>query len=330
MHLTLLVPGLFWPREILRDTTYDLPLPALSLLLGRGRRRPAAPLDRWLAAAFGLTPPLPAAPLRLLGDGGSPGSDCWICLDPVHWRLEERSVVLADPAELELDAKEDQALRQSLAPLLADFGEIRAPARGRWYLRLASDPKLETRDLTTALGQAVDPAAPAGADGPAWRRLLAEAQMQLHAHPVNQAREAEGRPTVNSLWPWGAGRLPTPAAKPATTLLSDDPLLQGLGRQAGLTAGPLPATLPAIATPTLVHLHQLARPVAGHDALAWREVLAGLDAAWLGPALAALGQGRLRQLRLLAGGERHVEVELRRRDLWRFWRRPLPLAELPS
>jgi hypothetical protein len=41
-----------------------------------------------------------------------------------------------------------------------------------------------------------------------WRHAINEAQMVLHAHPVNQARQAAGQPVVNSLWPWGGGRLP--------------------------------------------------------------------------------------------------------------------------
>ena len=98
MHLTLLVPGLLWPREILRDTTFDLPLPALSQLLGRGRRAHFTGEEAWLASVFGIAAPLPAASLRLLGDGGDPAQHEWLCLDPVHWRVGDGAIVLDDPA----------------------------------------------------------------------------------------------------------------------------------------------------------------------------------------------------------------------------------------
>jgi hypothetical protein len=63
MQLTLLVPGLLLPDAIRTDTVFDLSAPALSLLLGRGQRRE---LDaNWLASAFGLPLPLPAAALRV-------------------------------------------------------------------------------------------------------------------------------------------------------------------------------------------------------------------------------------------------------------------------
>jgi hypothetical protein len=37
--LTLIVPGLIWTRQALADLTFDLPLPAFTTLLGRGRLR---------------------------------------------------------------------------------------------------------------------------------------------------------------------------------------------------------------------------------------------------------------------------------------------------
>ena len=48
---------------------------------------------------------------------------------------------------------------------------------------------------------------PAGNEGSVWRRRMNEAQMVLHAHPGNEAREARGELPVNSVWFWGAGEL---------------------------------------------------------------------------------------------------------------------------
>ena len=49
---------------------------------------------------------------------------------------------------------------------------------------------------------------PTGEDAPAWRARLNEAQMLLHAHPVNAEREAAGLPAVASIWWWGGGAAP--------------------------------------------------------------------------------------------------------------------------
>lgn len=334
MLLTLLVPGLLWPREILRDTTFDLPLPALSLLLGRGRRARFAGEEAWLAHAFGVATPLPAASLRLLGDGGDPAQHEWLCLDPVHLRVEERAIVLDDPARLDLDAQEDQALREAVAPLFEPLGDILAPAPGRWHLRLRRPAAIDSAPLAASIGRQMDPATPGGAEGTAWRRLLAEAQPLLHAHPVNRLRDAQGRPTINSLWPWGGGRLPRLSVAGRAgfrAFWGDDPLLKGLCSLNGMVAEPLPARYATVHGGVLARHEGLAGSLASFDAMTWRDALAALEENWLAPALAAVKHGALRRLTLVAiGNEQAIEITVGRRDLWRFWRKRLALADVPA
>jgi hypothetical protein len=329
MHLTLLVPGLLWPREILRDTTFDLPLPALSLLLGRGRRTPLTDMETWLGATFGLPAPLPSAPLRLLGDGGVPGEDHWLCLDPVHLRVEQRALMVDVPTRLALGAEEDAALRDSMAALFD--GEFVAPAAGRWHLRLSMPPAIETLPLHQAVGRPAPPDLPGGPDGPRWRHLLSQAQPLLHAHAVNRSRDDAGLPTINSLWPWGSGRLPSAARRAFDRLLADEPLLRGLGVLAGIETHPLPKRFSAGAGTVLASFEQLSAPAASFDALAWREALTALEAEWLTPALSALRSGACRSITLIAEGNgQTMEVTTDRHDLLRFWRKPLALAELAT
>lgn len=328
MHLTLLVPGLLWPREILRDTTFDLPLPALSRLLGRGRRTPLAGEEAWLADTFGVGAPLPAAALRLLADGGKPGGDDWICLDPVHLRLHEWAVIPDDPATLALTVEEDAALRDSVAPLFAELGDLVASAPGRWHLHLNQAAAIETRPLSDAIGRAVEPTLPGGAQGAEWRRLLAEAQPLLHAHGVNRQRIKAGRTTVNHLWPWGGGQLPQHALRPFDRIWTDDPVLKGLGVLAGIEVTPPPARFTQVAGRVLVKLDQLVASSTSFDALAWREALAKLEAEWLVPALRG---GAAPRLTLVVGGhDRALQVAQSAVDRWCFWRRSLNLADLDA
>lgn len=333
MQLTFLLPGLLLPGPVLRDTAFDLDLPALARMLGRGRQSWSGPASAygWLAAACGLGSRLPAAPLRLLAAGGDPGDGEWLCLDPVHLHLKEMAVMVGDPRRLTLTVAEDAALREAVTPLLAEVGELAAASEpGRWHLRLAG-PAPESPDLPEAAGRPADPALPGGPEGPRWRRLLAEIQMRFHAHPVNRAREAAGLPTANSLWPWGAGRLPAATPAPFDALQTGDPALQGLAVHlrvptdaASLGSGPDHRHM-------LAHLDQLAGPAQTLDALAWRAGLQTVEHDWLAPALAALRDGHCRSLRLVATGEEDsLDLELTRWDLWRFWRPPLPLARLRS
>jgi len=330
MRLTLCLPGLLLPRQALIDTVSDLELPALSRLLGRGRLRrdlPGAHYDR-LMQRWNLDA-LPAAALRLLGEGGVPGDAHWLCLDPVHLSVHRRGVKLADPAALALAADEDAALRDTVAAFFADCGELVATRPGHWYLRLKTACELVTLPLADAAGAEVDPALPGGHDGMPWRRRLAELQPLLHAHPVNRARAAAARPVVNSVWPWGQGQLAAPLAAPFDVLWSTDPVALGLGCASGIAVGTPPPAFAEADGNILAILDDLAAPARNFDAFAWREALARLDRDWFAPAAAALRRGRCRSLHIAGfGPEASLDIDVARGDLLKLWRRPQPPTRL--
>lgn len=345
MRLTLFVPGLLLPREILADTVFDLTAPALSLILGRGRRHERE--VGWLAAAFGLdgNAPLPAAALRKVGAGGtaheaSPperaglgvGGNDWLCLDPVHFEVRREGIVLADPRRLDLTPDEAVALIEAVQPLFAEPGELSASSPSHWELRLHRPLALETLPLAEAIDRQVDPALPGGPDGREWRRLLAEAQTVLHAHPVNRQRDALGRPTVSSLWPWGQGALPPAARTDFTVVWSADPALAGLSAVAGIPCLAPPDAFQQASGKVLAVIDTLAQAARTFDALAWREALMALERDWLAPALAALKRRECAEVELVgtdASDRRRVAgFALTRGELRRFWRRPHPLSEL--
>jgi len=332
--LTLIVPGLIWTRQALADLTYDLPLPAFSTLLGRGRlrRRPPQGTATILTEISGLSAPLPAAALRWFALQEHPGEADWLCLDPVQLRVQERSLIVDDPQRLELSGEEAAALAVSLAPTLAALGQLAVISPHAWNLRLsAGAPAFQA--LPEAAGRSVSALPLDPAYGP-WRHAINEAQMILHTHPVNQARAAAGRPVVNSLWPWGGGRLPTRDNRADAgrhgALWSDDPIAQGIARLLEIESDMLPAGFgtSTARNPLAIH-HALEQPARSGDALAWREQLERLEADWLVPALAALRSGRLDALRLLAPGDlAAAELNVSRHDLWKFWRKPRALTEL--
>lgn len=327
--LTLVVPGLIWPRQALADLSGDLPLPALSYLIGRGglHHGPGTDATAMLAGELGLAAPLPAAALRRLAFGNAPDDGEWLCLDPVRLRFEERSLVLDDPRALGLEASEAEALTLALAPTFAALGELSLLAPQVWNLRLSA-PAPEFAELGQSVGRAVAPL-PVRADYAPWRQALNDAQMLLHAHPVNQAREAAGKPQVNSLWPWGGGRLPVPTSCRLDRVWSADPVIQGMAQVQGIGSTLLPdAYAPGTGRSTLASFDRLAGPSRLGDALAWRDALMQLESAWLAPAVAAMRRGQLDVLRLLAPGEHNsVALSVSRSDLWKFWRKPRPLAD---
>jgi len=333
MRLTLCIPGLLLPQQALLDTARDLPLPALATLLGRGRAARLACADHyeWLAGACGWTA-LPGAALRLLAENGEPAGDAWLCLDPVHLKVHRRGMALDDPAQLQLTDQDDAELRAAVAPLFAAFGELSGGVPGHWYLRLRHGELIDTEPLPQAIGRDIDPRQPAGPHSVQWRAALAEAQPVLHAHPVNQRREAAGRPPINSLWPWGGGVLPlTIPPSPWTTLAASDAVIAGLARRLDASLAPVPQSLATVADADLVVIDALADAARRLDAIAWSEALTRLEAEWFVPIAAALRAGRLNSLRLAGfGGDRGFDLSVGRSDLWKFWRRPRGLAEVAA
>lgn len=330
----LVVPGLLWPKDSLAEVTRGRELPVLHALLGRGRRvrRPAVPAERWLCEAFGIKGgelrELPIGALRLLGDGGDPGTDAWLCADPVHLRFS-RNTLVVDAAGPDLGMDEAAQLVAALNEHLADFGEFLAPHPRRWYLRAKAAPRIATHSPAAVAGRTLEPFLPQGEDARDWRRLINEAQVLLHNHPLNAAREAAGRPTANSLWPWGAGPLPAAARTPVPEVHADHPLALGLAKLAVIPATPLPARLDDAVPQGLTFLETLSEAAQSLDAAAWRAGLAELEARWFAPALAALKARRVHGLRLTAlGDDAVVDVTLDAGDLWQFWRRPKMLADL--
>ncbi|OHC65795.1 MAG: hypothetical protein A2040_04450 [Rhodocyclales bacterium GWA2_65_19] len=328
--LTLIVPGLIWTRQALADLTYDLPLPAFATLLGRGRLRHRAPQSTaaTLAETFGLDAPLPGAALRRLALREHPGDAEWLCLDPVRLRFEQNSLIVDDPRQLELTDDEAAALAVSLGPTFAEFGRLDVISPHAWNLRLSAvAPAFHA--LPEAIGRAAS-ALPLTPDYAPWRHAISEAQMLLHAHPLNQAREAAGKPPVNSLWPWGGGRLPRVTSNAHDALWSDDPVARGIARLLQIDGASLPAGFTGTAARRPLAIHRaLEQPARSGDATIWREQLTRLEADWLAPALDALRNGQLGALRLLAPGDlAAAELQVSRHDLWKFWRKPGAVAEL--
>lgn len=335
MHVELLVPGLsdLPLRAAARDAFPAGPrAPALELLCARGRRRDAAPgtPEDWLGTAFGLEPDaLPAGALGALG-AGHPAQGLWCRADPVHLRLLREGLVIVPADALTLAEAEADALHASLNTHFATMLELMVVRPSVWCARLAGLGAPEGRSPLDLAGADVDRNLPTGADAARWHALMNEAQMLLHDHPVNAAREARGEPAVNSLWPWGAGALPPGASAAWRSVTTDDPSATGLARLAGIRAGPSGADAPGWFAGTasegrhLVMLETLRAPRVLGDIAARDAALVDLEAHWFAPLLAALRAERIGMLTLHLP-ESGLAFEIARSDLRRFWRRAKPM-----
>jgi hypothetical protein len=340
VHLTLFIPDLLPPPGMASAMPDHDPAPVLRRMLGRGvlQRFPAIDAEIWLCQAFEVEQreDWPVAALTAAVDGLPAESGWWLRADPVHLQLQRnRSLVMAAPA-LTLDAAEAGALTAALnAHFAAENMAITAAQPARWYISQAEATGVAAPVPGAVAGRALPQPAFSGSRASHWHRVLTEAQMVLHEHPVNQAREARGLPAVNSLLLWGGGRKPAVPGRHFSHVWSDDVLATALAVQSGAewAAAPASAALWFGNRPppqgrhlvTLDRAHQAAR-YGGPEA--WAKALNALEELWLAPLQAAL-DGPLQELVLVATGPGLcLRCTLRPADRFKFWRRALPWTAL--
>jgi hypothetical protein len=335
MKLTLIVPGLVWPEpQDTAELARDLPLPALAMLIGRGKleRRPQK-FSELTADAFDLASCAPAK-LAAEADGLDTAGRHWLLAEPSHLRVDRDRALLADTGILSISQEEADALLASLNQHFEPDGIVfHAPAPNRWYASLATPSKAEFTPLCDVVGEDINRHLPKGEGGLIWSRFLNELQMLLYTHPVNDAREERGVPTINTVWFWGEGEEGTPRSE-AQALLADDPLWQRYAASAGMATDDAPFALsglldnPGYARHVITLLDAAHAPAQYRDAWGWREALKQLEENWFAPVLAALKGHQVSELKLVCHGEGGFVLTVRPTDLWKFWRRAKALPTL--
>ncbi|MBI1398313.1 MAG: hypothetical protein GC151_20250 [Betaproteobacteria bacterium] len=334
--LYILVPGLFWP-DLSDERPYaGLSLPKIQRLLGKGRLRRLGTtgLETWLARTWGYeAADVPAAPVLAHAHGHETGADTWICADPVHLGPRGTELFLTAGHALDIRADEAEELVHALNAFFEEDGiRVHALRPDRWIARIGKSPRLQTVPLSEAHGRAIDPLLPRGDEAMTWIRRLNEAQMLMHSHAVNAAREEQGRPPVNSLWFWGGGRFSAPPGHPFEKVYADDALLRAFAHASGIEVEALPESMQTVLGaasrgPVLMHYPFCARAADSGDLDAWRASLVTLDGDCVGPALGALGAGIVDRIELVGLSGRHgIHANLQRLDALRFWRRAAQLG----
>lgn len=325
MHCEFVLPALIWPDDPMRFAAIA---PSLAKLLARGAMQssPEQCLEEWLLER--LSSHSGAAAIALLAEQqGDPGNGHWLRADPVHLSINRDRVVLMDATQLEITADESMSFCASLNEHFhADGMTFFAPDPTRWYLRCEVEPKLQTHALSRVRGRRIDRFGFTGTDRALWQRHLSEAQMLLHNHPINEAREERGAMMVNSLWLWGGGPLPLSGNSPELQIIANHELALGSATRHNLEKVTLTqdaswSHVIRHAKKTLVVLDSLAVPAAYADDETWRSELKVLESTWFAPALCSLQRGTVKSLTLhvLQNNYSLSNVTLRL-DLYKFWR----------
>ena len=296
--------------------------PVMEKFLARAERRPLADGTAVLAECFGLpAQDFPVAALEWLGITGAPGAGYFWRADPVHLLVDRDQVAMLPRSSLGVTPEEARALAASINACYADDHiAVETPRKDAWYLRTPRAWHCRTWDPARVEGRAITEFMPSGADAAQLRKLMTEIQMLLHAHPMNQAREATGLPTINSLWIWGGDSLPDKGSRAPVRIISSLPLAQGLAKLAGQTseAWPVDPDNHSTAGDCLVGLSV-------HD---FGADLRRLDRELMAPLWRALLRGRVPAIQFYPGSS--CVYELQPLNARRFWRRSRPVAEYLS
>lgn len=335
MRLTLLVPELIWPEPNDQLTLGKLAAPGFEWLATRAafERQARVAFETALARQFSLDN-APFGALRLRGEAASQpaGDDHWLCADPVHLRFHHERIILADAGAFDLEEDEAYAIVASLNTEFADIGQFHVSTARRWYLRLNTPVDHHAEPISTIAGRRLDNEL-TDKNG-VLTRWLNEVQMYLHGHPVNERRQAAGKPPVNSLWLWGGGSLPTLAKPDFSTVWSNNPLATGMASASGTPTLACPGGLTTLLANAaaeqnqLVVLDSLLPPVLYEDGPGWRDAWQALDNDWFVPLRAALG----RQVEILTIVAPTIYGQLtwtlHGKDRWKFWRKARPMQAI--
>jgi len=209
----LFIPHLLQPLNGLsQDTSFELDIPSLSLLLKRFSKIKNSQLQSIDIAFFrtlqaGINE-LPIAYYRHQVETNEI-KDGLICADPIHLEVGMNDVTLSKKIT-DLTETEAKELIAILNKHFKDDGiKFTLGSNQNWYVSFIdenySDETFESYDLDSVLKQNITDKL-ATSSNRNWRVIQNETQMLLHSSEINKHREMAGLDTVNSLWFWGAGK----------------------------------------------------------------------------------------------------------------------------
>lgn len=347
MNIHLFVPNLFWPEAKSPEIYRDLSLPAIETLLAKSLQseNESQGVEAWLCRTFSVEKQQdwPVASITLQADkigNMQVGNGYWLRADPVHLRVENDQVVLADSRVFCISPEEASQFVNDINMHFAEddihfssyeFSEERrnmvflSLCSDRWYLCLAKTPIIHTHELSEITIKNINNFLPFGAEKMFWRGVLNEIQMLLHEHPLNQAREERGELAVNSIWFWGGGIMPKLVSSPYTHVWSNDVFPCALALACGTDYAELPTNVATwqqsnTSGKHLVFLNSLHGKSQYGDADGWRDSLKKMEVNWFLPLLGALRNGSINQIVVTTTDRgRARSFFVTKSNLWKFW-----------
>jgi len=260
-----------------------------------------------------------------------------MCADPVHLEVAMNDVTLTHKIT-DLSDSEAQELIELLNEYFIDDGlQFIFGSNQSWYVTLAKNECLETRDIESVLLQNIVGIYPKS-NLRNWQIIQNEVQMLLHGSEINQQREMAGLKSVNSLWFWGAGHPEKyNLSLKANSIISRDGLSAKLrGKTFATAVGCEWQALPKMSFPLIneatnssaiqiIILDQLFSPAIHNHLSGFQEHLSIIDKNYIKPLLDAWKQNDIDLVIDCCDGQ--VIAPLRC-PVWKFWVKPTKLRDV--
>lgn len=300
------------------------------------------PLEALVCEQHGLraTPDYPIAAIAASADelDDAPPQDdgYWLRADPVHLVLQRDCFSLSEPIPLAIDVEHAKDLIKSLNQHFAQDGLTFLTGKsdltgksGAWYLHTNDEVHIKTTLPFLAAGKNVHQFMPQGERAAKWLTVINEAQMLLHEHPANVARESNRELAINSIWLSGGGKMSALAknaiVKNTVPVNSVDLVIASSVFYQGLAAVVSSDYLVCPIQPDDILQHVEAQKIK-HVRLQLPQ-LNNLDHLWFKAILAAVRDKKIKQLTLNLGFyEKTLIAEIAPFDLYKFWRKIRPVA----
>ena len=317
--VTLYVPGLRLhdASEMRRLTGQQQSLDAMELLFSRAdfQRGNLVSPEAVLFDLFNMgqedSSELPVGALTRYLVKGNYSGDQWVMrADPVLLQPNRDHLVLLGNSGLDIRFEDAEQIVNDINQTYSDTSwRLNVITPKQWVLEQGQPEELKTQSLSSVVGKNINDCLPKGVNEKKWHALLNELQMFLHAHPVNQQRQMQGMPMINSLWFWGAGILPvTPdddGEKPLAQCWSDETVSLALARLLKIPRTDLPANAETWLTQSitpgnhLLVIELLNSESVKTDPLMWWQSLIQFNEQWLSTMVSAVKQKNIDQLRVL-------------------------------
>mgnify|MGYP001827510713 FL=1 len=329
-ELHLIVPGICGPLAETQALHDNLAVKQWLKTLSRSRCQSSVEGEHGVLTeilALKYEDGFPSAALTLLANDLYDAGMFYMHADPVHLQADMDHAVLTSSADLDITTQESSAICAALDQHFhQDDLTFFTLNKDQWFVSSKDKIRMQTTSLVDATGRNVNFILPAGDDSSLWKQRLTEAQMLMHLHELNVARENAGLQSINSLWFHGPGDLEVSVSDPVATICGDNGMLKGLAKHIQCDHVEVPESVAAYAeylssckpgSRNILELSQLDHLVNYTDVSLWTNALEQLLQQWIYPLLKLMSKNNITVTLYPCNGKRY---RFSKYDVLRFWR----------